>query len=302
MERLVARFTMSFSEPILVEDRQGAIHTFKVAHGEYEIEATWGNEDVRSRKWKPGSRRPRYGISRLEISMSRPETESYPEGVDERNAYLTPRLETYACVAAIIINRLIRYFKFTLGNPLLQEVTPQNLIASNPEWTDENGTSLRPATVYVVAEGFAGLRYSPAFGIKAFTPAQSHALENALQADSSYELYEELMADARAALVQENFRRAVLEMAIACEVATKQLFSEKGRRARSNILVALHTGAKEAFGTSFYESNPKDWHNIKDLFECRNDVAHGTPQDVDYETLRDWWDSLDALIAWIRSK
>ena len=88
MERLVACFSISLAEPILVEDRQGAIHTFKVAHGEYEVEATWGNEDVRSRKWRPGSRRPRYGISRLEISVSRPETESYPEGVDERNAYL----------------------------------------------------------------------------------------------------------------------------------------------------------------------------------------------------------------------
>jgi hypothetical protein len=34
------------------------------------------------------------------------------------------------------------------------------------------------------------------------------------------------MADARAALVQGDFRRALLEMAIACEVATKQLFSK----------------------------------------------------------------------------
>jgi hypothetical protein len=125
-------------------------------------------------------------------------------------------------------------------------------------------------------------------------------------------LYQELMADARTALVQGNLRRAVLEMAIACEVATKQLFSKKERRAGSNIPVALHTGAKKAFGASFYQDHRKDWHHIEYLFQCRDDVAHGsvpsyrdkdkTPQNMDFDTLRDWWDSLEALIAWIRSK
>jgi hypothetical protein len=65
------------------------------------------------------------------------------------------------------------------------------------------------------------------------------------------------MADARAALVQGDFRRALLEMAITCEVATKQLFSK---------------------------------------------LPHGTIRNVDLNVLRDWLDSLNALIAWIRSK
>jgi hypothetical protein len=56
--------------------------------------------------------------------------------------------------------------------------------------------------------------------LKVFTPLQSGDLEEALKADSTCELYEELRADARAALVQENPRRAVLEIAISCEVVT----------------------------------------------------------------------------------
>ena len=99
---------------------------------------------------------------------------------------------------------------------------------SNPEWTDENGTPLQVRISAVEAKGFAGLRQSPAFGIKAFTPEQSHEFEQALQVDTSYDLYEELMVDARDALMQGNLRRGVLEMAIACEVATKELFAKKG--------------------------------------------------------------------------
>lgn len=325
MERLVACFTITLAEPILVEARQGAIHTFKVSHDTYHVEVTWGEEDVPSRMWKPGSSAPCYGISRLNISVSHPETEPYPEGVDERSSYIKSRLEAYARVAADVTNRLIKYFKFTLGNPLLQEIATRNLIVSNPEWSDENGTPLPRALVIIKSQLPVGLAHSPAFGIKVFTPAQSHELAKALQADSTYEVYEELLADARAALIQGNLRRAVLEMAIACEVATKQLFFKEATPAgdafeyledKSKVKVFvpefLNTVSKAVFGTSFYDSHKKDWHNIEYLFQCRNKVAHrgvlryndqhGTPQTVDFETLRDWWDSLDTLIAWIQSK
>ena len=181
---------------------------------------------------------------------------------------------------------------------------------SNPQWTDENGTPLDVRIMAVEAKGFAGLRHSPAFGIKPFTPEHSHEFEKALRADTSYELYEELMVDARDALMQGNLRRAVIEMAIACEVATKELFAKKGRRAGSNIPVALHTGAKKAFGASFMQDNQKDWHHISYLFQCRDDVAHGSEpnyRDKDkilhtmhFDALRDWWDSLETLIAWLR--
>jgi hypothetical protein len=164
----------------------------------------------------------------------------------------------------------------------------------------------------VEAQGFAGLRQSPAFGIKPFTPEQSPEVEKALQADTSYELYEELMVDARDELMQGNLRRGVLEMAIACEVATKELFAKKGRRAGSNIPVALHTGAKKAFGASFKQDHPKDWYHIEYLFQCRDDVAHGSVpnyKDKDkilhtmhFDTLRDWWESIETLIQRISGR
>jgi len=262
MERLIAHFTIVLAEPILVEDRRGAKRAFKVEHDVYEVEVAWDDEDIHERIWKRNARRPCYGISKLRISVSHPKP--------------WPRSDAYADVATLIINRLIRYFRFTLGHPLLEAVRAQALRTSNPEWTDENGTPLQVRIMAVEAQGFAGLRQSPAFGIKPFTPEQSHEFERALQTDTSYELYEELMVDARDALMQGNLRCGVLEMATACEVATKELFAKKGRRAPPNIPVALHTGAKEAFGASFKQDNPKGWHHINYLFQCRGDAAHGS--------------------------
>jgi hypothetical protein len=312
MERLIAHFTITLAEPILVEDREGAKHTCKVAYDSYEAGVTWSDEDVSLRMWGPGSSIPRYPISRLTITVSHPETEPYPEGHDERVLYIQTRLEAYATVAAAVTNRVILYFKFFLGNPLLQAITPQQLINSNPAWMDENNTPLPRAIVYFEMKAVAGLRYYPAFGIKVFTPAQSDDLQKALQMDTSYELYEELLVDARDALIQGNLRRAVIEMATACEVATKELFAKKGKRGSEKIPVALNTHAKKAFGISFKEKHPKDWDHIEYLFQCRNDAAHGTapkytvkgqnPQTMDFDNLRDWWASLEILIAWVRSQ
>jgi hypothetical protein len=112
------------------------------------------------------------------------------------------------------------------------------------------------------------------------------------------------MVDARDALMQGNLRRGVLEMATACEVATKELFAKKKIkfRAKTSTVVLLDADAKKAFGASFKQDNLKDWQNIKYLFRCRGDAVHqGNPQNVDIATLRAWWDSLETLIAWVRS-
>jgi hypothetical protein len=281
----------------------------------YEVEVAWDDKDVHERVTKRNARRPCYGISKLNISVGRPlRTDQYPKD-DEPKTDPGPRLD-HADVAAIMMNRRIRYFRFTLGNPLLGAVRAQDLRSSNPEWTIENPN---PSTVYVparnleiVAQGFAGLRHAPAFGIKPFTPEQPYEFERALQADTDYELYEELMVDARDALMQGNLRRGVLEMATACEVLTKELFAKKGRTVSAKRPVALDTGAKKAFGVSFKEKHPKDWLHIEYLFQCRNDAAHGSvpkytvkgqnAQTMDFDHLRDWWESLETLTAWVRSQ
>ena len=105
--------------------------------------------------------------------------------------------------------------------------------------------------------------------------------------------------------MQGNLRRAVIEMATACEVLTKELFANKKVRFRSktSTVVLLDVDAEKAFGASFKQDNLKDWQNIKYLFRCRGDAAHqGNPQNVDIATLQAWWDSLETLIAWVQSR
>jgi hypothetical protein len=123
------------------------------------------------------------------------------------------------------------------------------------------------------------------------------------------------MVDARDALMQGNLRRAVIEMATACEVLTKEFRSNKNITvARETVPVILNKVLEKAIGTGFADNpNKEHWHNIEYLFQSRNKAAHGRNlgyndkhgdqhQNVDYKTLRDWWDSLDVLVAWIRSK
>jgi hypothetical protein len=125
MERLIVNLTIQLAEPILIEDRRGAKRAKVVQDGD-EAEVAWDDEDVHERIWKRNARRPRYGISKLKISVSHPTTDPYLKD-DEHKTYHWPRLEAYANVATRIMNRLIRYFRFTLGNPLLEAVRAQAL-------------------------------------------------------------------------------------------------------------------------------------------------------------------------------
>ena len=316
MERSIAHFTIILAVPILVEDRRGAKRAFKVEHDAYEVEVAWDDKDVHSRVTKPNARRPCYGISTLKISVGRPlRRDQYPKD-DEPKTEPGPRLD-HADVAAIIMKRLIRYFRFTLGNPLLEAVRAQDLRSSNPEWTIENPN---PSTIYVparnleiVSQRFEGLRHSPAFGIKPFTPEQSHEFERALQADTGSELYEDLMVDARDALMQRNVpRRAVIEMATACEVLTKELFAKKRRS------VQYTSG-------SGYTCEKGFWRKLKSTIIRKigiisNIFSHAemTPptglfqsytvkgQNSQLSILSNlpsiWWESLETLIAWVRSQ
>jgi hypothetical protein len=157
MEHLIARFTKTLAESIFVKDRIGVERAFKTAHGTYGVEIAWSDEDVSTRMFMPGSRTPSYGISGLNISVSHPETEPYPEGHDECVSYIQTRLEAYRNAAVVVTNRLIRYCKFMLGNPLLQEITLQQLINSNTGWLDENSNPLQRAIVYFEMPGVSRL-------------------------------------------------------------------------------------------------------------------------------------------------
>jgi hypothetical protein len=138
-------------------------------------------------------------------------------------------------------------------------------------------------------------------------------------------LHEEILADARTAIVQYNFRRAVLDMAIACELYVKKVFFKTdvvsnavfdylidNKKIEVNVMDLLHKIAKYVFAESFKEKFGKDYINLEYLFRARNKIAHqgeahytdqnGKKKTIDDNTLKEWWKSLDQVFNWLESK
>jgi hypothetical protein len=135
-------------------------------------------------------------------------------------------------------------------------------------------------------------------------------------------LYEELISDAQTAASEGNYRRAVLELAIATEVFIKNSFFksnpvstatfeylEDKNKINVSAIDLISDVAKRAFDISFKKDSPDDYKNIDHLFRCRNKIAHqgklgfrndnGDWIEVTNETVNDWWKSVSKLIQWL---
>ncbi len=140
-----------------------------------------------------------------------------------RAQYFEERLRKYQRVALVAVNRLIRFFKFRLHNPLLYELGPHESDFQNPKWTNEADQEIKPGIMHFIAEEIPGLGSSE-FGVSHLTSTVDLDLQKALEIDAKPDITEELLSDAQTAIFQNNFRRAILEMAMACEIAIKRAF------------------------------------------------------------------------------
>lgn len=250
-----------------------------------------------------------------------PRTESGGEDFGARSQWFGERKNDYAQTALTIVNRLIRFFKFRMRSPHLHEFMGHEDCFMNPIWRNENGESLQPGILEC-----SGRMISPPgpalLGERAFTAADDSNFEESLIAGIIPKTYHEFLSDAQTSACVGNLPRAILEIAIACEVASKQLFFGAGGvttsafdylegRGRINIRVIelLDGVAKHTFGDSFKEANRDAFRDIDFLFRCRNKVAHkgevsfrddsGTKHEVNRQTLERWWASIDELMRWI---
>jgi len=272
---------------------------------------------------------PSYWITRMLIDVTGEENDAAPKGELERFSYVTARRGEYQASAAEAVNRVIRFFKYRLRNPLLRELEVLELVCENegfdkPRWSDEAGNEITNDLVRREGSGTIRLqlgRLNESFlGIRKLTRDDDAGLRNALGTPIDARLDEELLADAQAAFFAGHYKRAVLEMAIACEVRVKVAFFgnsgpasaalehlERTRTVRVTDLIA--GAAKIAFGESFRETFPEDYRHIDFLFRCRNSVAHraevayrddgGVLHQVERETLDKWWQSLEVLGRWL---
>jgi len=114
-------------------------------------------------------------------------------------------------------------------------------------------------------------------------------------------------------------------LAIACEVAVKQVFFAKSsiageayeyleskRKVEVSVPELIDGAAKQAFGESFKTAHSPEFKSISYLFQCRNKIAHrgeawyrderGTRHEIDRDTLATWWQSVENLLGWLADK
>ncbi len=271
-----------------------------------------------------------YVIDRALVKVARDEVEDPPPVVSDEKGqqdytgqteYFSQRTEEYGVAAREAINRLIRFFRFRLRTPFLQELPPRHHSLRNANWTNSSGMKVgRGPTVFVAKSAPAGLWGQ--LGVQKLKPESVEAVEAALTNPIEPTLHEEILSDAQSALFEDKLRRAVLELAIACELIVKRSFFsgdspagaafdylEDKAQVKVTVLDLLHRVAQEAFGKSFREDHDSHYKNIDHLFRCRNKVAHrgvlsfrddsGVEIHVDSSMVASWWDSVLKLIEWL---
>jgi hypothetical protein len=264
MLRLTATFKVSFSSPLFVNrpPRQEGERTFqelrypvKIDDSDVEIALVEACHAMTSMdRGRNILRGPIWAVPEVRVSVSRSETVEPPpiqrtaqggRELRDRLPYFQERDTIYRGAAIEVLRRLVCFFKYRQEHALLRyRQVPglrrddllvdfmSNLQWTDETWTDETGQQLPSGIAPLKELSLYGIELDDEVGIQALAAADDPALQQAL-ADPPIipKLYEQLLSDARAALFQEGLRRAILELAIACEVAIKQAFFDKGMEA-----------------------------------------------------------------------
>lgn len=233
--------------------------------------------------------------------------------------------DEYSKAAKSTLNNLIKYFKYILGNPLLNELgIYEEHYFENPRWFDESGTEFSSGIGTNSGPPSPGLHFYGSFGIKSYGPDDYDELLQSFRQPIEPTLSEQFLSDAIASIMNKNLRRAVLEIAIACEIFVKGAFFhsneltssvfdylESKRKVEISVIELLHNAAKYSLGESFKDQEPSHYKNIDFLFRARNKVAHmgkceyrndkGIICELYEELLVDWWNSIEKMMSWLNT-
>jgi len=266
------------------------------------------------------------------VDVSRDESEAVPEVVQTprgrdftaRVPYFQARAGKYGGAARSCLERFLSFVRFSLGQPLIwgSGDSPPRVIESTT-WLDPDGNEINPG-IQVVTAGSIGER-DPAWHSYPLTSASEAALRVALEKETVIPLHHVLLAQAKDAALQGDLRRAVMELAIASEVAVKQAFfapdsaageafeyfEDKGAL-RAGVLDLVSEPARRAFGESFKDYSGEQFERLDYLFRCRNKVVHrgelvfrdrsGNELSADRAVISAWLGAVRSLFAWLEAK
>ena len=261
------------------------------------------------------------GTSRVALELS----SSGHSPADLSTNVFTTTNALFTGTAIRVVNRLINYCRYKLGYPFLRPVGWSNV--HSIAWFDGSGTEIPlnkgNSLIFDHFPGRPGT--SRSLDSKFLTVGCLPAITASIGTDAAPTIQEDLLAQARDAVYEEHTLKAVLLLAITCEVAIKTKFFreeslasiafdflEENRRVEITNLELVGKVAKRAFGQSFAEFSPSSNTDIDYLFRCRNKVAHraraeykddrGTPHTATSDSLYSWWQSVSCLLNWLDSQ
>jgi hypothetical protein len=326
MAQFTATFKVPLPTPIIIKSDKTP-RTYSITIEEFNIDMTIAPD---------GSGRLKKGKERLwtttchvfSIAVSRDEQESPPEiniqpngthDVSVRAPYFTKRLPAYRRVACQTMNNAISYFKYELKQPLLKPFEEGSQCFNNPEWRDDKGNLINPGIFMSNATSRLGQRGE--FGVIKLEGKHRKNLQAALAKQKQVKVHQEILSDAQASAFEGNIRRAVLELAIACEVFVKhtyfgstdnaaQVFAalEDNRKINVRVLDLIDIGGVSVGRGKFKSFDKGAYNDIDYLFQARNKVAHrgepifrdekGKLHTVDMKLLNKWWGSVQTFFSW----
>jgi hypothetical protein len=354
MLRLTATFKVSLANPLYINrpPQQEGVRTiqelrFPVRIDDCDVEIAL----VEVHHAMTGGGRTIWAVSEVRVSISRSETlEPSPiqrtaqgrRDFCDRWPYFQERDAIYRGAAIKVLRRLVCFFKYRQAHALLRyRQAPglrrddslvdfmSDLQWTDETWTDETGQQLPSGIAPLRELSLYGIELDDEVGIQALAAADDPALQQALaEPPLEPELYEELLSDARAALFQGSLRRAILELAMSCEVAIKQAFFDKGteealfeyfderkqlRHSVGGFAKLLGEPAQRILGQNFQKAKRRAYFDIDNLFQCRNQIAHGKAREYTYKNQRGrcrpvnqpvvkaWFKSAKCLFTWLRT-
>ncbi len=268
-------------------------------------------------------------LHRIQVMVSREEADFPPPVIPDSAGcrdysvqlpYFEERTNSYSDAALEITNRMIRYFRFVLGTPFLEEFVPGHQFFRNPKWKNDAGEIVGKGAQILVFPRVPGLRGE--MNIHPLSESNRADLDAFLSNPKNFSVSEQLIDNARTASFEGNLQRSVLELAIACEIIVKRCFFkndspagaafdylEDKAKVNVRVLELIDAVAKAAFGKSFKVECSEDYRNIDYLFRCRNKIAHrgelvlldeaGNRLIPDRKLIENWFNSVLTLRTWL---
>ncbi len=236
MFRLVAHFKGSLGGQCLVAWPEDGSVRFDTKIDTFDIKAQLISTSGSS--WKKSDELyPTSGYDQVLLQVAGEEPEEPPRAMPDdkgqidyttNNEFYGERAEKYRDAARSYVNRLIRFFKYRLKTPFLKELLPFDNSFVIEQWTDHLGHILHKGPYIYAVKMTPGLWGG--IGVGKLNPNSIPLLQQAIIQPIQPELYEQVLSDAQTAIFEDNLRRAVLELAIACEIATKNCLFPGGRQ------------------------------------------------------------------------